>query len=472
MTPDHIDLLESRGDANLPPTTIEHRVMVLTVVARLNQLNITPDSDIADDHSRLYDILSPQYKDAGLSLSHAAITDALLLLRTPSAPRWQHLTVWVQRLALLVLTRRQWWPRYRVAILSSVVALLTAGITALAVGHFRYQSWVDRISATAQSTQEMRQSVELVAQEAGSLGSDPAGVHVHAAAALQAVGAASSSLNRMHVWSDGPNALRQAYEAQSGSVVKTIEQDRATLATTQTDLQRAKSELDLAQIVQQASQSWQDLGMPPSLPAALMQVWDHDVALMRSALASGDVNAIAHADALLRVAQTSGPDIALAKQLVQSLPDAAQPEAQQLADHVNDLVAAGDARGIQGVLNQLRVMHSQVPLAYDLKVASGNGLESGVIREMDNSAATRAHYLIVQATDGAGHPIEVPVIDSETHAVSTKTTFGVEVSAAVYNEFKAKKQQGIEGDLVATKSPGEVRPTFRIPVLGRTLTRW
>jgi len=355
-----------------------------------------------------------------------------------------------------------------------VLVAIAIGVIAPVVSHLRFDHWSAQVQLTAQRAEDLRGQLSLVETEAGSIGGDVAGARVHAGAARQAVGSASSELAHVHAWSADPDSLRQAYllAASSGPAEQLVREDQSTLDQAAAQLQRAKSEIALAQSVIQSSQTWQNMNLPPSLPAALTEVWEHDTALMRSALASGDVNAISRADTLLKVAMQSGADYSTATSLISALPVAAQPQAEQLLEHFNDLVAAGDTGGIHAVLDQLRVMKGQVSLAYSLKVADGAGQKSGVVRSVTDDAGKAAHYLVVQAIDASGHPLEMPLFDAESRQIVTRSTFAVSVSPEVYDQFRARKRAGKPLGVIGQKAAGEVAPSFSVPVGTATITQW
>lgn len=428
------------------------------------------DAVAKGDPESILALVRPQYAVLGLDLNEGLVRAGLSYL--PNKVLADHRVAGiVAKVTRLTLTRKQWWPRYKLVIAAGAVALLVVTVVVPTVKKLRYRHWADTVSATAQSAQEARTDLEMVSNQANSLATDVAGARVHANAAIQSVGEASAVLSGVHLWSTSDTDLRQIYASATSSPDQMVQADQSILDKATQIVQNARNQIKLGQEVQAYAQEWRDLGLPTDLPPALVSAWQHDAAAMTSALASGDLNAIAKADTTLKLLQKAGQDQATANQLIGSLPDKAKPVAMQMLTQFDALLAAGNARGAAGVLDSLRVMNAQVPLAYNLSVSLGDNT-SGVVRQSEANPSNVLHYLLVHASDANGNPVDVPVRDSETGQVKSVSEYGVEVSEDVYNRAKNAKENGQTYVSIGRKTAGDVNPNYVVPIGDSTITQW
>jgi hypothetical protein len=149
-------------------------------------------------------------------------------------------------------------------------------------------------------------------------------------------------------------------------------------------------------------------------------------------------------------------------------------DAATLRDQGLAAAKAGDRPGAETALNGLTGMLAALKQQYRITVSPGPDGKWGFWTfPSDNSDETN-YYLVVQALNDDGQPLQLPVGDSATGKTETVSRWGVRVPEDVYRIIQADKNDNgtIDDPDLAFKEDGYVDPHYRRPVLGGTLTRW
>ena len=135
---------------------------------------------------------------------------------------------------------------------------------------------------------------------------------------------------------------------------------------------------------------------------------------------------------------------------------------------------AGDRDDARAAINELEQLRHDLATVYEVRVVSRPGERSGVYRVPDDAPLARNYYLIVEAIDGRGQAIEVPVISEETQTVHRVTRWGQRVSEGVYDRVAADKadDQIIQDAVIGRKPAGRLYPEFDVEAPGGAIVEW
>lgn len=189
--------------------------------------------------------------------------------------------------------------------------------------------------------------------------------------------------------------------------------------------------------------------------------------------------ALTRADARLGELRQAG-DLAgtltrtLAQLAAADLSPQVQGDVDQLRRQAEQALAAGDLPLARGRVDRLAAMAAAVDLAYELRIVSRPGAQSGVWRHPADNPNARNYYVIVEVVGADGAPVELPVTSEEDQTTRRVSTFGIRVPERVYEAVRADKQDNglIDAPLFGEKRRGELEPRYRHAVAGGAITSW
>ena len=137
-------------------------------------------------------------------------------------------------------------------------------------------------------------------------------------------------------------------------------------------------------------------------------------------------------------------------------------------------LARDDSSAARTALADLEALQATLEQRYELLIVTGPNSVSGVWRIPDANTAARNYYLIVEARDEGGRPVQVNVLSEETGRVERVSSWGLRVPEAVFEQVAAdKRADGIIHDrFVGEKLRGSLEPSYAIPTTGGAITRW
>lgn len=152
----------------------------------------------------------------------------------------------------------------------------------------------------------------------------------------------------------------------------------------------------------------------------------------------------------------------------------ADAQADQLLTLAQQALREGDTGRARDLLAQLEQLRDRLALSYELRVVSRPGERSGVWRVPESNPDARNYYLIVEALGADGRPVRVPVRNEETGKVQQVERWGLRVDRSTFERVAADKQDDgiIQDDLLGTKAPGELEPSYRVATSGAAITQW
>lgn len=154
--------------------------------------------------------------------------------------------------------------------------------------------------------------------------------------------------------------------------------------------------------------------------------------------------------------------------------DAVDAQAAAILGDGRSALSRDDYAGARTAIGALGALHSTLAQAYELHVISRPGELSGVWRVPDANAQAQNYYLIVEAIDGDGRRLTLPIVDEEDGRTRNVSRFGLRVDEATFRSVAAdKKDDGIiQQDIVGAKRRGTMAPEYRPGVLGGTIADW
>lgn len=156
-------------------------------------------------------------------------------------------------------------------------------------------------------------------------------------------------------------------------------------------------------------------------------------------------------------------------------------EDPQVTARADSLLADGQAAAADGdydrataIRDSLAELSADLRQSYSVRIVSRPGEYSGVFRIPDDNPSARNYYLIVEAIDDNGTPVDVRIESEEDQTSKRTTTWGVRVSEQVFDAVAADKadDQIIQNAVIGTKRRGVLEPEYRIPVEGGRILEW
>jgi hypothetical protein len=149
-------------------------------------------------------------------------------------------------------------------------------------------------------------------------------------------------------------------------------------------------------------------------------------------------------------------------------------EAEELRTRGKAFAAEGNRPEAEAALTHLTALRDQLRQEYTLRVVNRPGVQSGVWTIPEVNTAATNYYIIVEAIDGDGETLSLPILNEENGQTETVNMWAVRVPESVYNAVAAdKKDDGIiQTNEVGRKSDGFLDVEYLMPTLGGALTRW
>ncbi len=135
---------------------------------------------------------------------------------------------------------------------------------------------------------------------------------------------------------------------------------------------------------------------------------------------------------------------------------------------------AGQREAARNAAADLRALLEQLRLAYEVTIVSRPGELSGLWRIPRVNPDTRNYYLVVEALDETGQPIERTITNEETGARETVRKWAVRVSEQTFENVQADKRDDgiIQNNVIGVKRRGALETEWRVDTRGGALTQW
>lgn len=168
----------------------------------------------------------------------------------------------------------------------------------------------------------------------------------------------------------------------------------------------------------------------------------------------------------------------LADQRDRVLAEAQEETARQRAQVLYKDALAAVSRQDTGAVNNgyaaLSQLYDQLTQAYQVRIVSRQGTQSGVWRVPQNNPDTRNYYIIVEAVNADGKRLALPITSEEDGKTATVEQWGLRVEPAVFEQVKRDKMDDgiIENNVFGVKKRGYTTPQYNIPTTGGAITQW
>jgi hypothetical protein len=152
----------------------------------------------------------------------------------------------------------------------------------------------------------------------------------------------------------------------------------------------------------------------------------------------------------------------------------ATTDADELRNRGKEAAAKGDRMSAERAVADLEALRDQLRQTYTLRVVDRDGVKPGFWTFPPNNSEATNYYIVVEAVNGSGNVLSLPVTSEDTGETRTVDRWGLRVPQAIYEAVMADKQDDgvIQHSLVGFKQDGFIDIDYAIPVLGGALTQW
>jgi hypothetical protein len=137
-------------------------------------------------------------------------------------------------------------------------------------------------------------------------------------------------------------------------------------------------------------------------------------------------------------------------------------------------VANNDHAAARKQVATLEDMNERLAAAYDLRIVSRPGEETGFWRRSKDQPNAMNYYIVVEAVAPGGAVLSVPVTSIEDQSTRTVSKWAQRVSKATFDALSAEKAATglISNDILGHKTRGELEPRFDATTPGGAITDW
>jgi hypothetical protein len=158
-----------------------------------------------------------------------------------------------------------------------------------------------------------------------------------------------------------------------------------------------------------------------------------------------------------------------------------ETKVQSAATTAQDLVARGKTAAAEGnraaaekTVTELTALRDKLRQEYTVTIVNRDGQRSGFWTFPKINTEATNYYLVVEAVDGDGKPLSLPVANEETGTTETVSMWGQRVPESVYRGVEADKRDDgiIERRVVGLKQYGFLDVDWTLPVMAGAVTKW
>jgi hypothetical protein len=149
-------------------------------------------------------------------------------------------------------------------------------------------------------------------------------------------------------------------------------------------------------------------------------------------------------------------------------------QAAQLRDSGLAAAQAGQRDAAREAQAELSALLRELRLAYEVTIVSRPGELSGLWRIPRVNPESRNYYLIVEALDDDGQPVERIITNEETGEREAVKKWAVRVSEQTFARVRADKEDDgiIQNNVIGVKERGAIETDWRVDMQGGALTQW
>ena len=154
--------------------------------------------------------------------------------------------------------------------------------------------------------------------------------------------------------------------------------------------------------------------------------------------------------------------------------DNALSEGQKIFNVGEAALLSENNDGVKAAIARLADMQQTLEQEYTIQIVNRQGVRSGVWRIPDVNSKARNFYIIVEAVDGIGNRLSVPIKSEESGETKWVKIWGLRVDQAIFNSVANDKRDNgiIERDRFGYKPRGHLVPKYEMRTSGGAITQW
>jgi hypothetical protein len=152
----------------------------------------------------------------------------------------------------------------------------------------------------------------------------------------------------------------------------------------------------------------------------------------------------------------------------------ATDRSQSLMAEGRSALDRGDEDAVELALQRMSTLRGDIESEYELRIANRPGERSGVWRIPDANLDARNYYIVVEAVNRHGEPVEVPIINEEDGKTYRVSRWALRVEESVFRQVADDKTDDgiIQNNRFGLKKRGYLTPEYLMPTTGHAITRW
>ena len=125
-------------------------------------------------------------------------------------------------------------------------------------------------------------------------------------------------------------------------------------------------------------------------------------------------------------------------------------------------------------LTALETLRTSLEQEYTVRIVNRPEARSGLWRIPDVNSKTRNYYIVVEAIDPSGKPLQVAIENEETNQTELVDTWALRVDEDTFTAVAKDKQDDgiIERDRFGYKHRGYLLPEYEMETTGGAITKW
>jgi hypothetical protein len=149
-------------------------------------------------------------------------------------------------------------------------------------------------------------------------------------------------------------------------------------------------------------------------------------------------------------------------------------ESKALLTEGRDALKRDDESAAELSLERMAALQADIEREYELRVSNEPGERSGIWRVPDANPGARNYYVIVEAIDRRGEPVEASVINEEDGKSYRVSRWGLRVDESLFRKIAADKTDDgiIQNNRFGVKPRGYLQPEYLMPTTGDAIARW
>lgn len=376
------------------------------------------------------------------------------------------------RLARAWVTRSEWGPRWRLRALTTGAAAAIAAGSVVGVGEIREARWKSNAEDSVAAELSLQQSLKESLDKAHLNPNAPAPVATYVSQARKALTMGTTTLGQLPAVPATAAAREALYEQSPQDARALLEQRERALDSVRKNHQEATAALAKASALGiaygEAKIFEQDV------PAALTGLRDQQRVAFQAAAQQGDPEAMQNAAHVL----TEAVNLIKVRDALATQANALNEKSRQIIGErlaqATTVIATGEIGNGQRMLEESRDLMAQATIGYTLRIVSEPGTKTGVWRIYDRDPNKKTYYIVVDAIDAAGNPVDLPITSVEDKRTTTTSRFAVRVPENVFNQIAQDKTEDgiVDNNVMGNKAIGDLEPTYAFPTEGGAITSW